>query len=309
MVTRLTAAVLALATAIASPAAAQTTAPSVDLLGERGALDAAKLDTLVRLELGADASLVSAVTIAVRGRRAEVDVRLDVEHRKGSFVIETVEPERALALFVAELARGAAMPPPARAATEAPAIAQTEERPAAPPLPMVTPGSAASAPPWRVSVLGSIGARIVTAHGALLTTPAVELGARRDGALRLGAVARYAYATSNDPLGSVRAHVAAGGLAATYVLTSGGPLAVATGPRFEAGVVAGRGAGSNGTSTTDLALGVSWALEVHLLLGGVSVVGALEAGTLFRGVELHANERDVLHLAGPFLGFAIGPML
>jgi hypothetical protein len=154
-----------------------------------------------------------------------------------------------------------------------------------------------------------MGARIMTTGGALLPTPRLEIAARQPGALRLGATARYAYASATDPLGTVRAHAFAGGLAATYVLLSSASLALATGPRLELGVIAGSGEGSNGETTTALTLGGAWEIELHVKLGGVSLVGSVEAGTLFRGVELHADDRDVLHLSGPFVGFALGAML
>ncbi len=160
-----------------------------------------------------------------------------------------------------------------------------------------------------MSVLGTMGARVVTAHGALLATPKVEVGARQDGLLRLGVNARHGYASSDDSLGTVRAHALAGGLAATYVLASGAWLELATGPRFETGLVAGRGDGKNGVSTTVLTLGASWELELHVKVGGLSLLGAVEAGTYFHGIELHADERDALHLSGPFVGLALGAML
>ena len=312
MVTRLSASAFAFAFAfamtIAAPASAQPDKPPVEVVGERGSLDPSKLNELVGLELGAEGSRVTRIVIDVRGGRADVDVRVGDEHRKGSVAVAAIEPERALALFVGELARGATTPaatPPAPPAT--PAVTPptpVEDRPP-PSSPAATPAS-----PWQFSALATMGARLVTTHGAWVATPKLEIGARHDGALRLGAIARYGYASSNDPLGTARAHALAGGIAATYVLATGATFAFATGPRLEIGLVAGRGDGTNGTSTTALTLAGSWELELHVKLGGgVTLLTAVEGGTFFRGIELHADDRDVLHLSGPFAGLALGAML
>lgn len=149
----------------------------------------------------------------------------------------------------------------------------------------------------------------MTAGGTPLATPRVEVGARQKNGLRIGTVVRYAYASSDDPLGTVRAHALAGGAAASYVVLSRSSLAVATGPRFELGVVAGSGEGANGQSTRALTMAAAWELELHVAVAGISLVGALEAGTLFRGVQLRADDRDVLHLSGPFVGLSLGAML
>jgi hypothetical protein len=153
-----------------------------------------------------------------------------------------------------------------------------------------------------------MGARVMTTRGALLPTPKLEIGARQEHGWRVGATTRYVRGAAADPLGAVSADALAGGLAATYVLVWRDTLALATGPRLEIGVVAGRGEGSNGASTRSLTLGGSWELEVHVKLRAFSLLGAVEAGTLFRGVELFADGRDVLHLSGPFVGFALGAM-
>lgn len=145
----------------------------------------------------------------------------------------------------------------------------------------------------------------MTTDGALLTTPKLEVGARRD-RVRLGVTARYAYASADDPLGTVRVHALAGGGAATYTVLRSGAFAVATGPRFEVGGFAAQGEGSNGTSRTVLTLDGSWEVELEAKVGPIALLGALQAGTYFRGLQLQADERDVLHLSGPFVGFALG---
>ncbi len=90
MVRRLRAVAVLLALTATASADAQQAKPVVELLGDRGAIDASKLDALVGLELGADAARVSGVTIAVREGHADVDVRLGAERRKGSVAIAAV---------------------------------------------------------------------------------------------------------------------------------------------------------------------------------------------------------------------------
>lgn len=290
---RASALVLALAAVVGSPAVAraQSTAPVIEGAG----LDARTLDDLIALELGDDAARVRRVHVAVHDGRADVAIDVAsppgaIETRRASVALPAAEPERALALFIAELARGATARP-APAPTPAPAPAPT-------PAP-------APAPAWHFAALATMGARLVTTGGALVPTPRVEIGARR-GALRLGAIARYGYASAHDELGDVRAHALAGGLAATWTLASSASIALATGPRAEVGLVAGRGDGANGDSTTAATLAGAWELELHVNVGGAFLFGAVEGGTLARGVELHADDRDALHLAGPFVGASIG---
>jgi hypothetical protein len=154
-----------------------------------------------------------------------------------------------------------------------------------------------------------MGARIMTTGGALLPTPRIEIGARREDVLRLGAIARYAYASAADPLGTVSAHAIATGAAGTYVLMASRGFALATGPRFEIGAALGSGRGANASATTAFIFAGSWEIEAHVKLGGATLFGALEGGSFVRGVELHADDRDVLHLSGPFAGAALGATL
>ena len=119
---------------------------------------------------------------------------------------------------------------------------------------------------------------------------------------------RYAYASSDDVLGSVRAHLVSTGLAATYVVASSATFALATGPRVELGIVAGSGEGTNADSATAASFAGVWEVELHLRLGGLALVGSVEGGSILRGVDLRADDRNVLHLSGPFVGLAVGAL-
>ena len=317
---------LAMALTSATPgASAQSPAVVVELIGDRGSLDARKLEELVVLELGGDAARVSRIIVDVGAGRASVDMRIGGERREGAVAIAAGEPERALALFVGELARGAAGSATAAATAAATAGAATAgvaaatagaatAGPAAAATAVAGAPAASASPPREtpstststfLSLLASIGGRVMTTDGALLLTPKLEIGARRD-RVRLGVTARYAYASADDPLGTVRVHALAGGGAATYTVLRSGAFAVATGPRFEAGGFAAQGEGSNGTSRTVLTFDGSWEVELEAKVGPIALLGAVQAGTYFRGLQLQADERDVLHLSGPFIGFALG---
>lgn len=298
--------IVAAALALSTPASAQPKKPSLEVAGDRGALDAPRLEGLVALELGADAPRVVRVVVTVRSGRAAVDVEVDKEHRQSSLAMSAVEPERALALFVAELARGTLAPE--RTEPVVPEPAESAMPPAAAPVapPRAPPPPATTSDPWRLSLLGAMGARVTTARGHVLPSPHLELGARREESLRLGVTVRYASASSDDALGSVQAHLLSGGVAATYVLTSSARFALATGPRVELGVVAGSGEGRNADSATAASFAGVWELELHLRLGALTLVGSVEGGSIFRGVELRADDRAVLDLSGPFAGLALG---
>lgn len=286
---------------LAAPASAQAAEP-VELRGETQALDRGRLDDLVALELGT--TRVTRVVVDVSRGRAEVDVEVAAEHRKASVTLASVEPERALALFIAEIARGTIAP-------------ERTEPVAPPPVPSVppprdAPSPATAAAPLRFSILGAMGARVTTARGHVMPSPHVEIGVRRRDAFRVGGTLRYAYASADDRLGTVEAHLVAGGVAGSGTLLSGPDLALVTGPRLELGAAFGRGEGSNADRATALTVAGTWALELHLLVDGARGATAFvsaEAGSFFRGVELHADDRSVLHLTGPWLGFALGAIL
>jgi hypothetical protein len=298
----LTFALLALAL-LSSPAFAD-----VRIDGDRARLDAKRLEELVALELGKDAPRVANVTVTVHDGRSEVDVEVDGEHRTAAVALDRdVEPERAIALFVAELARGTVKPERVE-----PSVAPNPVSLGVHAVDRTSKSSSSPSPrPLRFAILGAMGARVTTTRGHLLATPHLELGVARENIFRLGGTIRYAYASADDVLGTVDAHLISGGLAGTLVLTSGSIFALATGPRVELGVAAGRGksAGDGPTiadSTIATTFDAAWALELHSTLGGAALVGILEGGSYLRGVELHADTRDVLHLSGAFAGLSVG---
>lgn len=283
--------------AFASPANAQAT-EHVELRGETQALDRARLDELVALELGATRPTRIAVDVS-RGR-AEVDVEIAGEHRKASVALAGVEPERALALFIAEIARGTIAPERTEPATPT-------ATPATPTTP--SPPRPSNDRPLRFSMLAAMGARVTTARGHVLPSPHLEIGVRRDDAFRIGGTLRYAYGSADDLLGTVRAHLVAAGAAGSATVVSASSLALVTGPRLELGAAFGRGDGTNADKATALTVAGSWAVELHLDVGGAALFISAEVGSFFRGVELHADDRSVLHLTGPFAGFGLGAAL
>lgn len=285
---------------VATPAGAQSDpekgsgdpawTPTVEVRGD-GGLDARKLESLVALELGKDAARVSRVAIEVRGRSAAITLVVGTGKRTATVALAETEPERGVALFVGELARG---PSPAPAPIVAPS-------PSPAPAPVVAPSPS---PRWELSLLGAIGARAMTTRGALLVTPQLEVGTRAGG-FRIGATARYGYTSADDALGRVDAHLFTGGLAVTDTLLARGPFTIGTGPRLELGAVAGSGDGANGTSRSAFIIAGAWAVELRVKLGPVAVLVAGEAG-VSRGLVLLADDRDVLHVSGPFVGGSLG---
>ncbi|MBS2018079.1 MAG: hypothetical protein JST00_34720, partial [Deltaproteobacteria bacterium] len=121
---------VAASSALGASIALAQTAPkraSVTLVhGERGALDASRLESLVALELGSDASRVQRVTVELASAsHADVVVEIGGERRTGGVDLPTTERERAIALFVGEMARGAASATASVSAPEAAASASS----------------------------------------------------------------------------------------------------------------------------------------------------------------------------------------
>lgn len=165
---------------------------------------------------------------------------------------------------------------------------------------------AGTSTPERLLGLVTIGARIAL-RGSIVATPRVEGAYRLTNALRLGLMARYGYASDEDVLGSVSAHLALGGFAVTYALVSNESWGLSVGPRFEAGYVAGRGDGQNGTSVGAFAATVAGELELHLPLAPrFALVAALDAGGYLPGLDLRADSRSVVDLSGPFTTVSLG---
>ena len=278
--------------------------------GTRANLDVAKLEGLVRLELGERGGAARVVVTIVDADRAEVTLarlgadRPPEEPRRGVVELRgAADVERTIALFVGELARTAEPPPaaPAPATTPAPATPAPTAEAAQP-----TPPADSASSRLRATVLASFGARWTASGGAIVLTPHLEGGVVVRDALRLGAIARYGSASADDPIGSVSAHSGSGGLAATLRLASSGGLALWTGPRAEIGVVAARGDGPGASSASSLVLSAAWAIEARAALGPIDGVLALEGGWLGRGLELRADDRTVLELSGGFAGASLG---
>ncbi len=91
----------------------------------------------------------------------------------------------------------------------------------------------------------------------------------------------------------------------TDTLLARGPFTIGTGPRLELGAVASSGDGANGTSRSAFTIAGAWAVELRAKLGPVAVLVAGEAG-VSRGLVLLADDRDVLHVSGPFVGGSLG---
>ncbi len=144
----------------------------------------------------------------------------------------------------------------------------------------------------------------MTTHGALLVTPRLELAARIAG-LRVGLTARYGYTAADDALGTARAHLLTGGIAVTDRIFKRGVFGLGTGPRIELGGIAGQGDGANGSSSTAFTIAGSWAVELRAELAPVTLFVTGDVG-VSRGLVLQADERDVLHVSGPFVGAALG---
>lgn len=149
----------------------------------------------------------------------------------------------------------------------------------------------------------------MTAGGAAVVSPRVEGGLRASKALRLGVIARYAYASAEDPLGRVTVHGVTGGVAATFTVLARRSFAVASGPRVELGWLGGSGEGQNGRSTSTFAASGAWEIELSVPLGPVTLFGAVEGGALVRGLQLRADERTVLDMSGALLGASAGVAL
>jgi hypothetical protein len=297
---RLTATALGVALAIAAPSAH---AADVELSGS--GVDKRALDDLIRLELGPSTAL-DRIVVRVADGHAEVELHAKERRRRGTVALPRGQEERTIALFVGELARRfdaepEAVPPepPPLAPVAPPDLAERPE-PAPPPPPATRDSELA---PF---VLATMGARWLAAGGDLVATPRIEAGLSPSRALRLGILARYGYARSSDVLGTARAHLVSGGVAATHSLAS----AIATGPRVEIGGVFARGEGSSGASASAVALVGAWELELRLRVAGAfTMLATVEAGWHARGLDLRADDRTVLEISGPFAGASLGGAL
>jgi hypothetical protein len=284
---------IARAVALALLTLSGSAAAAVELQGEAAAVDARALDELVSLELG-EAREGARVVVRIEDRRALVEVLTEGERRSGTVALPDSEVERTIALFVGELARRPNSADPAEPAPP-------PDDPLPTPIPQARPDDQDD--DVRVYVLGTMGVRWLTSGGHLVPTPRIEGGVLIGDALRLGAVARYAWADADDVLGSANVLAVTGGFAATWAVTD----ALGTGPRVELGAFSARGEGQNAGTASAVAISGAWELELRArLTRTLALLFAAEAGWYARGIELRADDRALLELSGGFLGVSIG---
>lgn len=283
--------------AFATPARSE-----VELRGEAGSIDAATLDSLLRLELG-DARVVR-VTVDVKGRRADVEVEVGPERRTGAIDLPERDVERTIALFAAELARTVETPqPPPETPTPAPAPAPAERPPEEP-----TRES-------RLAVLAAAGARMLANDGSLMFAARAELGWRYD-LYRFGLSGTFATTSIGDTLGNVGVGMLNGGIAASRFVKLGERTSLALGPRFQVGSLVVKGDGSNAKSVSAFHATAAFEIELHVRLVGIAMSSgrvyplsfllALDGGLLFPGIEARADERTVIDVSGPFATASAG---
>src|SRR5690606_38192306 len=105
---------------------------------------------------------------------------------------------------------------------------------------------------------------------------------------------RYGFTSADDPLGSMHAHIASGGLAARGSVALGPTFSIITGPRAEIDWIAASAKGKNATSASGAGLSVAWELQVHMQLGAAfSAFAAIEGGVTPVGLDLRADDRSV----------------
>jgi hypothetical protein len=264
----------------------------VELRGQPSAIDGSALDALVRLELGEASTQVKRIVVDVKGPRAEIEVEVGAEVRRGTVDLPATDVERTLALFAAELARTSPAPTPR-------ADAPSERPPAS--------NDQATTERGAFALMATMGARIFGRDGSLLLSPRIEAGVRASDAIRVGASARYGFASGEDRLGTIRAHVVSGGLAASHHLAPRNPVSFAHGPRIEAGVIAASGDGTHASAATAFTLSASYEVELHIRIArSLAIVVALDGGIHWFGVDLRADDRSVLDLSGVFGGTSAG---
>jgi hypothetical protein len=207
-------------------------------------------------------------------------------------VHDSSDLERTLALFIGELAREeiSSKPPSPRRETES-----------------STPREAAMQEAPSPRILATGGVRYMAVGGAFVSMVRIEGGLPVTKTLRIGVVGRFGHSGADDALGSITANMASGGVAATYDIPLSSALTLATGPRGEFGWMGGEGSGTNGSSASTLSLSSAWEVQAVLRMGGpLGFVVAIEGGYVGRGLELHAADRRVLDLSGPFAGVSAG---
>jgi hypothetical protein len=280
--------------------AAPARAADVVIHGKGPKVDGRKLEDVIDLELGsADDVEHIDVALAIGSAEIEVVLRAKPPARGTVDLRDANDVERTIALFVGELVRGAPPEPP----------------PPAPPPPAVAPTSEAPPPERAQPSTTNLYARALVGPRWMTTGGAGSIGARIEGglalrALDIGVFGRFAHASVDDVLGSVGANTFGGGAAATYDFLRTPSTALGTGPRvaIKSTTAYGDGAAAvTGSSTSAVSVEASWELLLHVRVAApVDALVALEAGYAFGGLDLRADDRRVLYLAGPFAGGAIG---
>ncbi len=250
-------------------------AADVVLEGQGVVIDAARLRTLVTLELGrsADAQDVR-VTVRVDGERARVLLTLPgMSPPAGEIDLHgSGDPERTIALLVGVLATTPvssteiAAEPPQRAG---PGDANGAPR---------AFSNASEAPSRHFYGLASLDLRLLVRVGALTTAPRVEAGVALPSWGRAGVVVRYTYASADDALGTIDTHGITGGPSMMFRLLERGRFTIGAGPRAELGVAFASGHGVLGRNTSGEVLVGAAATETTFALAPIRVVVGLEGG-------------------------------
>jgi hypothetical protein len=270
--------------------------------GDKAALDETKLEMLVRLELG-DASAVDEVIVDVANGRATISVeRRSGTSRTGVIALPASgsgELERTVALVVGELSRERDPESDARVPSSPPPPPPSSDRP--PPA-----GSRPNEPPAQgPSAIAGGNLRIIGSNAFVGAFASVGSGVSRR--VRLGLVARYAAASADDTLGSAAAKIASGGVSASYRLLTTGSIATDTGPVVEASWIGGSGDGIGARTTSAFGVIGAWSFEARWSVAEpITVALAAEGGYIAPGLELRADDRMVLRIAGPFAGVSLG---
>ncbi len=267
--------------------------------GDTTTVDKPKLDGLVELELGGNTD-VDEVTIDVSGSSASVVLRRRTgESRTGSVHLPTDGPgdvERTMALFVGELSREPEPEPePPRATIPAP---PPPDRSA--PTPVERPSGASP------GILAGMSGRAFTSGGALFLGPFLG-GSMEIDRLELAVVGRYAVASENVALGTVKARIASVGVVGAYRLVEAGLLAIRAGVDVDLGWIEGEGDGGRAHTASGFGVATAGFLDARWPVSrAVFVMFAIEGGALVPGLDLRAGDRIALTASGAFAGASVG---
>ncbi len=297
-------AVAMIASLVASHAVASE--PEV-VLGPGTGLDAARVETLLRIELpeaprptrltlrrtpststpSTPSSSVDAIATFADG---------SVESRTLDLTdIELAEAARVVALAVAEACRTHI------AAPKLELLPRTNE-----PRPTLVPSVSPNPRTWAFGAALGAGLRALTSSPAI--GPEVRAGAMLTSPQGFVASGGASYATfgASDPLGSVRVHAFGGYLGLAYQAPLGARAHLSVGPRLDVGMAAASASPeANARASTTLA--PTLALSGELVLGGRVTAAwgaavAVDAGSAVVGLDLLAGGREILSLRGASVG-------